>query len=888
MSVYFPMLFFAGVWTPGPAMPGVIRAVAYCSLVCTPAPEVATSFAATSWPGTFRRQQAEALDALATVWDGGRRRAWLALPPGAGKTLVGLEAARRLGRPAVIFGPNTAIQAQWVQQWSAFTPATVEAGADRALSTPVTALTYQSLAVFDPDAEVDEEGHETLTAAGPGRRSSLLATLHANGRALVDALHDAGPITLILDEAHHLLEVWGALLAELLDVLPDAHVVGLTATPPQTLTPDQADLVDRLFGHPIYHAAVPGLVRDGYLAPFAELAWLSAPTPAEDQWLHAEAERFTELRTDLVDPAFATIGLFEWLDRRFVSRAGEHGSTVSWARLEKTKPELATAAVRLHAAGLLGLPDGARVREEHRREPTAADWVAILDDYIRHFLHGSVEPLDQQALGRIKQALPSLGYRLTKRGIRAGRSPVDRVLARSEAKTHGCVEIVAWEATTLGDRLRALVLCDHERASATLPARLAGVLDPEAGSARLMLANLLADPRTSALSPVLVTGRTVAAAASTARDFVAWTDEVDLDPVPADAAGLVEITGRWSSRIWVRIVTRFFEEGRCQVLVGTRGLLGEGWNAPSVNTLIDLTTATTPTAVVQTRGRALRTDPSWPDKVATNWSVVCVSEEHPGGDSDWGRFVRKHDGYLAVDNTGEIIDGVAHVDDRFSPYQPPPAAEFDAVNAHMLERSADHDRTHKAWQVGTPYDDRLVHELRTVPSRRQPPVALATGRPTELPAFVPAARGIVASAPLDGRRQHTFNRRAVDVPFAVAPFVATLAGVFAIMILVQTVLVQSSAIAVLFGVSALPLAFLAAYIADRYGAAKAAGALIRDVADRQADLDAIAHAVADGLHRRTRSARRGRCPRRGRSGRDVPRVALRSVGRRVAVVRHCS
>lgn len=28
MSVYFPMLFFAGVWTPGPAMPDAIRAVA--------------------------------------------------------------------------------------------------------------------------------------------------------------------------------------------------------------------------------------------------------------------------------------------------------------------------------------------------------------------------------------------------------------------------------------------------------------------------------------------------------------------------------------------------------------------------------------------------------------------------------------------------------------------------------------------------------------------------------------------------------------------------------------------------------------------------------------------------------------------------------------------
>ena len=48
---------------------------------------------------------------------------YLVIPPGGGKTLIGLEAARRLGRPALVLCPNTAIQAQWVAQWhAAFTP----------------------------------------------------------------------------------------------------------------------------------------------------------------------------------------------------------------------------------------------------------------------------------------------------------------------------------------------------------------------------------------------------------------------------------------------------------------------------------------------------------------------------------------------------------------------------------------------------------------------------------------------------------------------------------------------------------------------------------------------------------------------------------------------
>ena len=100
--------------------------------------------------------------------------------------------------------------------------------------------------------------------------------------------------------------------------------------------------------------------------------------------------------------------------------------------------------------------------------------------------------------------LPSVGYQLTKRGIRRGRSPVDRVLARSEAKTYALTEIVQAEHRNLGDRLRMLVLCDHERATATLPADLAGVVDQQAGSATLALEHLL--EAVPDLHPLLVTG----------------------------------------------------------------------------------------------------------------------------------------------------------------------------------------------------------------------------------------------------------------------------------------------------------------------------------------------------------------------------------------------
>ena len=121
----------------------------------------------TTPPGvTLRVHQAEALAALAAAWTAGKTRAWVALPPGAGKTLVGLKtvqdrvAAGAVGK-AVVLGPNTAIQGQWAAQATALG---IDVGTDRSLDHQLTALTYQALAVFDPDNEVDDDGQEV---AGP-------------------------------------------------------------------------------------------------------------------------------------------------------------------------------------------------------------------------------------------------------------------------------------------------------------------------------------------------------------------------------------------------------------------------------------------------------------------------------------------------------------------------------------------------------------------------------------------------------------------------------------------------------------------------------------------------------------------------------------------------
>ena len=700
------------------------------------------------WP-----HQVRALAALDRDVARGDRATYLVVPPGGGKTLIGLEAARRLGRPTVVLCPNTAIQAQWMAQWQAsFGPDAVAATASRELPTPLTVLTYQALCTLGAAGNGEEEAGR-VRVPGPRTRlgadgvEGVLSLLHPNGRALIARLQAGGPWTLVLDECHHLLELWGRLLQAVIGQLDKPRIVGLTATPPHLMTAEQAVLHRALFGRVDLEVSAPALVREGLLAPYQELAFLTRPSPAEADYIHGESLRFAELRAGLLDPSFASVPFLGWLQARVVERRSAGGAQVSWTRFEKDEPALADAAVRLHVAGLLDLPEGARVREQHRHPPAAADWVALIGDYTQRCLLASEDPRDERALGAIRRALPAVGYRLTRAGVRAGESPVDRVLARSESKARAAIEILAAESAELGSRLRALVLCDFEDAGGmlrtSLAADLAGVLQAGSGGARLVLETLLADPQAAALDPVLMTGRHVASGPEGAERLLKWLREAEpgLELAVAPWGDLAEITGAagWEPRRYVPLITRFHAEGGSRCLIGTRALLGEGWDAPAVNVVIDLTAATTPTSVVQARGRALRLDAGWPGKVADNWSVVCVTGDHPKGAADFDRFARKHDRYFALAQTGDVVSGVAHVDPRLSPYAPPPEDQFDALNATMLRRAGERDGARERWAIGTPFADEPVAT-----------VTVATRRPLGLPAR--AAGSLIRRAPRpDGR-----------------------------------------------------------------------------------------------------------------------------------------
>ena len=176
------------------------------------------------------------------------------------------------------------------------------------------------------------------------------------------------------------------------------------------------------------------------------------PTPAEADYIHGEAVRFAELRADLLDPAVRQhpVPGMAAGPGRGPARAGG-GAQVSWQRFEQRRarrwPTPPSGCTR---PGCCRCPTAPGSASSTGARPTADDWVALIGDYCRHCLLASDDPRDEQAYEAIRRALPSVGYRLTRAGVRAGESPVDRVLARSASKARAVTEILRAESAELG------------------------------------------------------------------------------------------------------------------------------------------------------------------------------------------------------------------------------------------------------------------------------------------------------------------------------------------------------------------------------------------------------------------------------------------------------
>jgi len=575
-----------------------------------------------------------------------------------------------------------------------------------------------------------------------------MKTLHASALDTLERLKHAGIGLLILDECHHLLSHWGRVLADAHRYFDHPIVVGLTATPPDMrgTPPEDVARYEEFFGPIDYEVPVPAVVKDGFLAPYQDLVQIVRPTPDELAYVANADKDLYDLVEELcqspdADPLVQEVRepLTEWAVRLLAERRLASGSAKDWETFKKLEPNLAWAVPQFLTSRGVPLPDGvpeppptgAATRSRTGDSANAAGemphmsvLIPLLDRYIRRELRTSSRPADHELAERAIRRLRMLGTQITETGVQPCASPIGRVLAYARGKARAVIPILKAEHRALGERIRAVIVTDYEKTSA-VTSEVRHLLDEEAGGAIAAFRVLLSDPETDALDPILVTGSTVLVDDDLAQEFDAaaakWLAErnlkVELDYGVQDGFHVLSgHGGDWCPRVYVAMVTELFQRGLTKCLVGTRGLLGEGWDANKINVLIDLTTVTTSTSINQLRGRSLRLDPDDPQKLAHNWDVVCIAPEFVKGLDDYGRFIKRHKTLFGITDDGVIQNGVGHVHAAFTEIEPELVEEsMNILNAEMLGRPAQRANFRRLWRIGEPFNAEPVHALELLP-----------------------------------------------------------------------------------------------------------------------------------------------------------------------------
>ena len=512
---------------------------------------------------------------------------------------------------------------------------------------------------------------------------AVAALLAPGARERLDALIDAGTATIVLDECHHLRAHWAVVVHYLRRRLAAAGaeptLIGLTATEPSS--EDRSWRRYRaLLGEVDAEVPVPAVVRSGHLAPYRPLAWFTLPTPEETSFLTTAGAELRHriaqylLAPDGIDYLLGLVAPGLGADALAPASDDPAGGDPRPGRpLAPDDPLL----VRALAAGFDDDPGlvaaaGALLRRTHDYTPTplsvlvvpllpevdaldAAEELRLLARYALDRL--LTDPARRNEWDDMRQALRGFGLHVTDSGIRTGRSPLDVITAASRAKDAAVIDILRHELEALGERLRAVVVTDaaersapHRALDVLVSADGAGSADAAGGAVRCFN-TILADTTLRGLHPVLLTASHLRLAHGDDELLERLRACTGLElPAHDDGWSLSATGGGVGSADLVLAVSGLVASGAVRLVVGTRGLLGEGWDCPAVNTLVDLTTVTTSTAVQQLRGRTLRLDPAWPGKVAHNWSVACLVPAGSGlrSTTDLDRLRRKADRLWAV------------------------------------------------------------------------------------------------------------------------------------------------------------------------------------------------------------------------------------------------
>ena len=654
--------------------------------------------------GTWRTYQKRILDELDFHLRDSKLHVVAA--PGAGKTTLGIEVIARLNRPALILCPTNTIKNQWRERiCSSFLRKEDYSIVSTAIRRPgyITVITYQALlAAFCDveDVQQDSPAEEEEPQAKPYSITASGRFKPEKAEEVIGILRQAGISLLCFDEAHHLRKEWWKALTYLNEHLNPEQTLALTATPPYDADFSEWKRYQELCGEIDELISIPELVKNGDLCPHQDFIYYCPVSKFELEQLDNHRQNVNILLEKLRNDT-------QLLDQLSGLRFLQADDADLEVILDSPEFYISIASF-LHESGrtvsdkFLGLFDA----KANELPAFNAQWAAT---FLSGLFSTEGEAWEALAAKRDEYFSQARKMRLTdgKRIVLDGNDKFSKQIANSSGKLDAIVNIASLESGQLKERLRMVILADFIRMNDTDCSSL-GVVPiwrklKAACKGRISLGVLCG---TLILLPQNALGKLqeLIRANGIAADAIS-TGRFDKDE---DYVRILQKEGIRNHI--VRLMTDMFNAGDLTVLVGTQALLGEGWDAPSINSLVLSSTVSSYMLSNQMRGRAIRVDKDHPDKVSNIWHLASYYPKDWRNSPDLRQLATRFEGFEAPSYLGshEIVSGIARVmDDNPLVSSLPPTPN--------LNLACNWELTRKWWRdaLYTGYNNKQIQGLTT-------------------------------------------------------------------------------------------------------------------------------------------------------------------------------
>lgn len=679
--------------------------------------------------GQWRSYQQRVLDGLGNYLSD--ECLHIVAPPGSGKTVLGLEVALRLNHPTVVFAPTIVVRDQWVQRFCELF--LQNAGMPDWISVDLrqpgflTVVTYQALYAVVTGGEKSKDLYaygsedETLT------EEDFCVDVPVSVTELAERLSHVG--TIVLDEAHHLKKEWARTLLSLKSALK-VKTVALTATPPFDVTPSEWRRYIALNGEIDMEISVPELVRERELCPHQDLLLLSMPMEDELQTIASHREKASRAYDEMMDDPLV---LKEMLAHPYVAATKANWELICkdmvhfcalLSFLRTKQVTLPCELLEVMKKNLLRRKDDSKKKKNGQSEEVDLSILPPFDiDQADILLATYLNEEDQNEWPRDPAHLRALRDRLKVKGLLADgmpdlslRSWVGEKLQYSKGKMDSIVRIVETEYASLRHRLRMVILSDFIRKEYMpnspvndLPLDKFGVLPIFEKLRRRFSHDVLLGVLTG--SVIILPRSSMPLLRELAVGKGLPEEALQVTPLPYDEAYVrVSFESEGQLRCVVGIVTELFGKGGVEVLVGTKSLLGEGWDAPFVNSLVMASLSGSYVGSNQMRGRAIRCSASDANKTSNIWHLACVDPYGKMGGEDLALMRRRFRSFVGVSSTDEplIESGIERLSlpSSFLP------TEVERYNARVMEEASQRDALGEKWGVALGKGEEFVEMVR--------------------------------------------------------------------------------------------------------------------------------------------------------------------------------